>query len=84
MTSAFRDGNAGPLRNATVQEDAERTPLGRRGVPSDVVGAVLYLLSQEARWVTGEVVVVDGGFMANGAAARDASGRVLRARGDAS
>jgi NAD(P)-dependent dehydrogenase (short-subunit alcohol dehydrogenase family) len=37
------------------------TPLGRIGQPEDVVGAALYLASSAADWVTGAVLVVDGG-----------------------
>lgn len=37
------------------------TPLGRLGQPDDIVGAVLYLASPAARWVTGSLLVVDGG-----------------------
>ena len=41
---------------------AQRTiPLGRRGEPEDVAGAVLFLLSDLSRWITGQVLVVDGG-----------------------
>ena len=36
-------------------------PLGRRGEPEDVAGAVLFLLSDLSRWITGQVLVVDGG-----------------------
>jgi 3-oxoacyl-[acyl-carrier protein] reductase len=33
----------------------------RRGTPDDLVGACLFLLSDEARWVTGQILAVDGG-----------------------
>jgi NAD(P)-dependent dehydrogenase (short-subunit alcohol dehydrogenase family) len=36
-------------------------PLGRVGEPEDVAAAVRYFLSEEARWVTGDVLTVDGG-----------------------
>ena len=38
-----------------------RVPLGRPGYPSDVAGLVVYLASEEASFVTGEVVKVSGG-----------------------
>jgi NAD(P)-dependent dehydrogenase (short-subunit alcohol dehydrogenase family) len=38
------------------------TPLGRFGEPTDLVGALLWLLSPLAAFVTGAVVPVDGGF----------------------
>jgi meso-butanediol dehydrogenase / (S,S)-butanediol dehydrogenase / diacetyl reductase len=39
-------------------------PLGRFGLPADVAHAALYLASAESAWVTGSVLVVDGGFSA--------------------
>ena len=45
----------------------ERIPLGMMGEPEDQVGALLYLVSDAARYVTGMSVVVDGGGMLLGA-----------------
>lgn len=42
-------------------EVAGRTALGRIGEPPDVASAVRFLLSDEASWITGETLVVDGG-----------------------
>ena len=38
------------------------TPLGRFGKPEDVAGAVRFLCSEEASFITGEVLLVDGGM----------------------
>jgi 3-oxoacyl-[acyl-carrier protein] reductase len=38
-----------------------RTPLGRLGSPEDVVGAVLFFLSDQASFITGQVLTIDGG-----------------------
>jgi NAD(P)-dependent dehydrogenase (short-subunit alcohol dehydrogenase family) len=43
---------------------AEHTPLGRIGRPDDVVGGVIYLASTLSGFVTGHVLVVDGGWTA--------------------
>jgi len=40
----------------------QQTPLGRLGDPADVAGAVRFLCSDEASFVTGEVLLVDGGL----------------------
>jgi 3-oxoacyl-[acyl-carrier protein] reductase len=38
------------------------TPLGRLGSPEDVARAVRFLVSDEASFITGEVLLVDGGL----------------------
>jgi NAD(P)-dependent dehydrogenase (short-subunit alcohol dehydrogenase family) len=42
-----------------------RTPWPRLGRPEDVANAVLFLSSDEASYITGENLMVDGGWMAN-------------------
>ncbi|HVT08933.1 MAG TPA: SDR family oxidoreductase [Polyangia bacterium] len=49
---------------ARGQKILDHTPMARFGVPDDLTGAVLWLLSPAARFVTGVVVPVDGGFTA--------------------
>ncbi|HSK17435.1 MAG TPA: SDR family NAD(P)-dependent oxidoreductase [Gaiellaceae bacterium] len=40
---------------------AERVPVGRNGVPEDVAAPLVYLASEEASFLTGQTIVVDGG-----------------------
>jgi NAD(P)-dependent dehydrogenase (short-subunit alcohol dehydrogenase family) len=46
------------------QRIIDHTPAGRFGVPDDLIGPLLWLLSDQARFVTGIVLPVDGGFSA--------------------
>ncbi len=47
---------------AHVANVAARTPLGRWGAPEDISGAVLFLASDAARFMTGTCIAVDGGY----------------------
>ncbi|PXW36208.1 UNVERIFIED_CONTAM: NAD(P)-dependent dehydrogenase (short-subunit alcohol dehydrogenase family) [Williamsia faeni] len=45
-----------------VTEDyVENTPLGRAGTPEEIAAAAVYLSSDQARWITGEVLDINGG-----------------------
>ena len=46
----------------TKREMSEQYPLKRLGVPEDIANAMLFLASDEADWITGQALVVDGGF----------------------
>ena len=46
------------------QDIIGRIPVGRLGKPEDVTGALLFLVSDAAQYVTGTTIVVDGGWMA--------------------
>ena len=50
------------LPDEVQQAILANTPLGRLGTPEDVAGAVRFLCSDEASFVTGEVLLVDGGL----------------------
>ena len=59
VTEAFRE---------TLTDDADKLaeiaatiPLGRMGTPDDIAGAVVYLASDAASWVTGQLILVAGG-----------------------
>lgn len=43
-----------------------RTPLGRLGKPQDIAGAVLFLSSAQASWITGQTLPIDGGYTVSG------------------
>jgi NAD(P)-dependent dehydrogenase (short-subunit alcohol dehydrogenase family) len=48
------------------QELLMRTPMGRFGKTEELIGATVYLASDAATFVTGQILVVDGGFLASG------------------
>lgn len=51
-------------KNDFVTLYSKRVPLGRMGDKKDVTGAIIYLLSDASRYVTGQNIVIDGGLTA--------------------
>jgi 3-oxoacyl-[acyl-carrier protein] reductase len=54
------------LYEGREEEVAAQYPLQRLGVPEDISGAAAFLLSDEASWITGQVLVLDGGVTLRG------------------
>ncbi|MEH0974233.1 SDR family oxidoreductase [Micromonospora sp. CPCC 205546] len=52
---------AAALHEGREEEVARAYPLGRLGLPHDVAGAVAFLASDDAAWITGQTLVLDGG-----------------------
>lgn len=51
------------LGQDTLRDLAAQTPLGRLGTPEDIAAAVAFLASDEASFITGQVLTADGGFL---------------------
>ncbi|WP_090851425.1 SDR family oxidoreductase [Nocardioides lianchengensis] len=61
--------NPGPIDTGWMDDEtrnsvAEYTPLGRLGTPRDIGGVVSFLVSQEGRWVSGQLLQTDGAYSA--------------------
>ena len=52
----------GVITQEQVEKDKLNYPLGRYGKPEDVAHAMIYLLSDASKWVTGTNLVIDGGY----------------------
>ena len=48
------------------EERKKRTMLDRWGVPEDLIGVILFLSSDQARYVTGQDIYIDGGWLYKG------------------
>jgi len=58
---------AGTFANpAWAEPTLARTPAGRLGKPEDIAGAVLFLTSSAASWITGQTLPIDGGYTVSG------------------
>lgn len=51
------------LGGETLKTLAEQTPLGRLGTPEDIAACVAFLVSDDASFITGQVLTADGGFI---------------------
>ena len=51
------------LGEETLRDLAEQTPLGRLGTPEDIAAAVAFFASEDASFITGQVLTADGGFI---------------------
>ena len=57
-----REGREGREHPDTLRFFAEQYPLRRTGVPDDIANAIAFLCSDEASFITGQALVVDGGL----------------------
>jgi len=64
--AVIRTRFAGNLYQGREEEVAKGYPLGRLGDPDDVAPAVAFLASDDAAWITGQTVIIDGGLTLTG------------------
>jgi NAD(P)-dependent dehydrogenase (short-subunit alcohol dehydrogenase family) len=60
-TPMLRRAEARNLLGGTVEEHTQRTPVRRAGRPEDIAATCAFLVSEEAGYVTGQVIGVNGG-----------------------
>jgi 3-oxoacyl-[acyl-carrier protein] reductase len=53
-----------PLGDEYLKAALQEIPIGRKGQPEEVADAVLFFASPRARYITGQLLCVDGGFSA--------------------
>ena len=51
-----------PNYDEMMLEVIRRTPFGRVGLPDEIADVVVFLCTDAARWVTGQIIIVDGGY----------------------
>jgi NAD(P)-dependent dehydrogenase (short-subunit alcohol dehydrogenase family) len=61
IMSGATDEHARPEKRAQV---LQYTPMGRRGLPNELVGPVVFFASDASSYVTGAVLLIDGGYTA--------------------
>ncbi len=64
MSAIVNTENAAPAKMADIMKSfTARIPMGRQGTPDDIAATVLFLASDASRYITGETIVVDGGYL---------------------
>jgi 3-oxoacyl-[acyl-carrier protein] reductase len=64
LAPGFIETAFGEQADERWRRDVEaRTPLGRWGTPEDVVGAAIFLASDESKFLTGQMIMVNGGVV---------------------
>ena len=63
-STLWRQGpiQTGYITPEAAAEIADGTPLGRVGEPEDVADVIVFLVSEQARWMTGQLLYVGGGW----------------------
>lgn len=62
MVARHKDRYGGDMEKLR-QARNERSPMKRMGEPWDIANAALFLVSEEAKYITGQILAVDGGFL---------------------
>ncbi len=63
MSTGERDGLTAAEQDARIAGMAERVPMRRCGSTRDIADAIVFLASDEANYITGQEIVVDGGYL---------------------
>ena len=63
MSTGERIGLSAQEQDARIAEFGKRVPMLRAGSVDDIANAILYLASDEAAYVTGQEIVIDGGYL---------------------
>ena len=65
MSTGERRGFTPEQIRARLEELGRKAPMLRMGEPEDIAAAIAYLASDDAKYVTGKELIVDGGFVNN-------------------
>jgi len=61
LETGYFEGSDPVTLNEAIEESSAYIPMGRFGKPTEIANAVLFLASDEASFVTGHLLLVDGG-----------------------